>query len=762
MSDSTNFQPRSEFVRSDNKPQSYALVALNGTDTLRCHGVSPAALTALREVFGDDMRLYGENAENHVAEFVFRNSPWSNKSVRSETLITNMFAVLLIHQYTFLTAIDYGRQYLDKLSLTFTRPTSISNPAPATESVFALSFTAPTTLRVVAAPLHATPAILQSVRGTWPRGVKSERKLGNGSWEFRLRGFGYFSSEKTDEAVLPHVFTLLRVLDSHAFKLLAAVPIGGRSRAKDLWLFSAPGASRPGRSSPGGSGSVQGSASNGATSPYQATIDSSEPYSPGPFSPASPSHAKYATDQPERAVPLASGHARNPSLPTPGTHRKPAPVFVPSPGHTPPAPGPGPTMPSPMTMPVPVIAQPVPPPSPRSNPNPPSPRADPSAVPVPIPVKRNSSLLRKFRGNGRTSSGGFKHPPPPPGFKAGGGSMSGKSDTGSVKSKRDSMTGKGSFARRGHGRQRSLASGEIIYETPTPQKSVSPSPNATPNPPGPAPAPAPASPTSPSGFVAPPPPPPLPQSPVSPISPALQSPVVMTPEIQAAPMPVPAITTTSPSTVASPLPQPRPDVLSSGTANRTTEELLLPRGAFRDSAFSTNTDMSHDVAIVWTGKEDPTLGGVKEEELEGEVEVRSPDVEGIGDARPKSEKAELAIVEPGPPPPLPTSPLNQVQNAQVETKDDKPPVKSSTPNEWVFVSVDKGKGSESSGSPPEETTPSPAPDVMTPPTTSRKGSFKRWFGGGTTQTKPQPKPKPRRRRGGMAQALRSSKRLTIE
>ncbi|KAG9096465.1 hypothetical protein FS749_008427 [Ceratobasidium sp. UAMH 11750] len=527
MSDTTQptFRPRSEFVRTEVNPQSYALVALNSTDTLRCHCLSPAALSALCEVFGDEMRQYGENAENQVAEFVFRNSPWGNKTIRSETLLTNLFAVLLVHQYTFLTTIDYGRQYLDKLSLTFTRPASISNPAPATESVFALSFTAPSVLRIVAAPLHATPAILQSVRGAWPRGVKSERKLGNGSWEFRLRGFGYFSAEKSDEAVLPHVFTLLRALDGHAFKLLAAVPIGGRSRAKDLWLFTAPGSSRPGRNSPGGSASVQGTVSNGPTSPYPATIESSEPYSPGPFVGSPGGHAKYATDEPERAVPLASGHAKSPSEPSLGSpgYRKPAPV--PSPNGSPAANTP--TAPGLMTMPVPVI-----PPAPTQS----SPNSSPAPVPVPIPVKRNSSLLRKFRAgggsaNGRTSSGGFKHPPPPPGFKPDGGSVSGKSDGGSVKSKRGSVNG--SLRKRGHGRQRSLASGEIIYETPTPQPSISPSPNPSPNPPMPASpsvaAPAspaasssPVSPTSPV-FVPPPPPPPLPQSPIMAIP---QSPVV--------------------------------------------------------------------------------------------------------------------------------------------------------------------------------------------------------------------------------------------
>ncbi|KAG8742203.1 hypothetical protein FRC10_001899 [Ceratobasidium sp. 414] len=781
MSDSTQpaFRPRSEFVRTEVNPQSYALVALNGTDTLRCHSLSPAALSALREVFGDEMRVYGENAESQVAEFAFRNSPWSNKTIRSETLITNLFAVLLMHQYTFLTTIDYGRQYLDKLSLTFTRPASISNPAPATESVFALSFTAPSVLRVVAAPLHATPAILQSVRSAWPRGVKSERKLGNGSWEFRLRGFGYFSAEKSDEAVLPHVFTLLRALDGYAFKLLAAVPIGGRSRAKDLWLFTAPGSSRPGRNSPGGSASVQGAASNGATSPYPATIESSEPYSPGPLVASPGGHAKYATDEPERTVPMASGHVKSPSEPSLGSvgagYRKPAPTFAPTPplngspaANTPAAPGL-------MTMPVPAIP---PPPAPTQ------PSPSPSPAPVPIPVKRNSSLLRKLRAGGgnairRTPSGGFKHPPPPPGFKPGGGSVGGKSDGGSMKSgsigKRGSTNG--SLRKRGHGRQRSLASGEIIYETPTPQPSVSPSPNPSPNPPAPISpgAATPTSPVSPGGsvspispvFVAPPPPPPIPQSPA-----ILQSPIMMTPEHQAVPMPVPAITTTSPTTTTPSLAS-RPDMPS--TASRTTEE-LLPRTTFRDSAFSTNTDLSHDVAVVWTGGE-RDLGGVEEEV--DEVEARSPDVTrsmAFDERRPKSEKAELAIVEPGPPPPLPTSAPMVQEDADTSPKEEKnkdvkvenedkqkhakqPSKSGSTPNEWVFVSVDKGKGaSESSGSPPEEMPGATRTESPPPLHNTRKGSFRRWFGGGAGDAKS----KPKWRRGGMAQALRSSKRLSIE
>lgn len=162
------------------------------------------------------------------------------------------------------------------------------------------------------------------------------------------------------------------------------------------------------------------------------------------------------------------------------------------------------------------------------------------------------------------------------------------------------------------------------------------------------------------------------------------------------------------------------------------------------------------------------MGGVKEE-LD-EVEARSPDVTrsvAFDEKRPKSEKAELAIVEPGPPPPLPTS-TSMVQeeadtspkeekNKDVEVEDEdkhkhvKQPSKSgSTPNEWVFVSVDKGKGaSEPSGSPPEEVPGATRAESPPPLQNTRKGSLKRWFRGGAGDAKP----KPKQGRGGMAQAL---------
>ncbi|CAE6415808.1 unnamed protein product [Rhizoctonia solani] len=652
MSDSQQtFQPRSEFVRTEATPQSYVLAALNGADTLRCHNLSRSTLSSLKEAFGNETRLYGEANDGQVAEFVFRNSPWSAKSVRSETLIVQLFTTLLAHQYTFVTTIDYGRQYLDKLSLAFTRAAS-PNGRLAPDSVFALSFVTPTVLRVLHAPLHCTPAILQSVRNAWPRGVKDERKLGNGCWEFRLKGFGYFSAEKSDEALVPHVFALLRTFDTHAFKLVAGVPIGGRSRNKDLWIFTAPGTSLP--------------PSHHSPSPYQPTLESETAYSPGPFT-ASPTvgtsgHAKFATDEPERGPPVAAGHARSASTPAPATppHRKPIPpMAMPVPAITKPTP---PIANPPMTMPVPSLA------------SKPSPQSKPVPVPVPIPPKRNSSLLRKFRasGVGRTPSGRFKHPPPPP-----------------------------TITQPGHARSGSLASGEIIYETPLPNQQPLP----------------------PNGFVPPPPPPPIPEQ------------VGM----------VPSANRTN-------------EELLPGGAFRDSAFSI-------STDASQDVDVLWTGAAMAKGGPGEPLSLVREgEEVEAHSpDVTKTMHEEFRPKSERAELALAGPPIPRPIP-VPGSGL-PFQGGKMNIDGQKSPEsptmhsKSGTQTEWVFVSVDKPRpviGTESSTSSPQPRIQAINPDPIDEP--EQIGSLRRWFGGGNSKSKA----KPRQRHRGLNQASRSSKRLTID
>ena len=156
---------------------------------------------------------------NGYCEFALVGKPWSKaKSVTSERLVLNVLAVVLQHGYTLLSPLDYGRETDDRLALAFSKPTatmprspvSLSNqspsspfhstspqsPIPVSSShtsgyviPFAVSFASSTTIRVISPPLDSTPAILQAVRGSWPRGVISEKKVGDSAYEFKLRGY---------------------------------------------------------------------------------------------------------------------------------------------------------------------------------------------------------------------------------------------------------------------------------------------------------------------------------------------------------------------------------------------------------------------------------------------------------------------------------------------------------------------------------------------------------------------------------------------
>ncbi|KAG6878419.1 hypothetical protein C0993_007020 [Termitomyces sp. T159_Od127] len=106
---------------------------------------------------------------------------------------------------------------------------------------FALSFLSPTRMRVIGPPLHLTPAILQAVRGSWPRGVVSERKVGNNSFEFKLKGYKWFQQDTFATDSLRYILALLTSLDSQAFTLLSSISMTNRSRVKDLWIFTGPG-----------------------------------------------------------------------------------------------------------------------------------------------------------------------------------------------------------------------------------------------------------------------------------------------------------------------------------------------------------------------------------------------------------------------------------------------------------------------------------------------------------------------------------------
>ena len=215
----TSFTPRREFIKHEPaQAYQFTLLALSSTNCIRLYAFSPPAVAALRRLFDGNYHLlsFREDAVQNMCEFALDGKPWANpKSVPTERLLVDIIAVVYQCGYTYLSTIDYGREVDDRLAMTFARPaTPLSNPssprspvpsspalkndsstgsvpdAPKTSRVpFAISFSSVTVMRVIAPPLHLTPAILQSVRASWPRGVVAEKKVGDNSYEFKLKGY---------------------------------------------------------------------------------------------------------------------------------------------------------------------------------------------------------------------------------------------------------------------------------------------------------------------------------------------------------------------------------------------------------------------------------------------------------------------------------------------------------------------------------------------------------------------------------------------
>lgn len=271
------FYPRKEFLPHEPRvPSSFSLLTLAGQGFVRLYGFPTSVIDGLRRLF-DNLLLtldVRENVTNHFFEFLLDKKPWANiKSLTSERLIVAIFSVIFQHGFSFLSTIDYAREHDDRVAIAFSRPSTapvnsslpvVPNPNASASTLahpgpmlFAISFPSSSLLRVIDPPLPLTPGILQAVRSAWPRGVTSEKKLGD-SYEFKLNGYKcecaiHFSfvphadimflgfQENTFSVdSLQQTLSLLNNLDRHSFTLLTSLTLGSRSRTRDFWVFKGP------------------------------------------------------------------------------------------------------------------------------------------------------------------------------------------------------------------------------------------------------------------------------------------------------------------------------------------------------------------------------------------------------------------------------------------------------------------------------------------------------------------------------------------
>jgi len=208
------FTPRKEFVREESRPtNSFALLALSSVNCIRLYSFTPETIDSLRRFFEQTSLIlsFRQDTEENLWEFALDRKPWANaKSVFTEKLLVDIMTLIYHCGYSYLSTLDYGRETDDRLAMAFSKPdilvlhssphfpsSSPTEPIPlvaekscrAKRVPFALSFSSVTVMRVISPPLHLTPAILQAVRASWPRGVVSERKVADNSYEFKLKGY---------------------------------------------------------------------------------------------------------------------------------------------------------------------------------------------------------------------------------------------------------------------------------------------------------------------------------------------------------------------------------------------------------------------------------------------------------------------------------------------------------------------------------------------------------------------------------------------
>ncbi len=200
------FHPRKEFLRDlPRVVSSFSLLTFAGQGLVRLYSFPDSVINGLRRLFEQQRNIVAvrENIAHNFFEFSLEHKPWSNvKSLEAEKLIISILSVILQYGYSFLSTIEYGREQDDRIALAFSRPTtapvnssipavpngSVSTLPQAGPMLFAISFPSTSLLRVIDPPLPLTPAILQSVRNAWPRGIAYEKKIGE-SYEFKMKGY---------------------------------------------------------------------------------------------------------------------------------------------------------------------------------------------------------------------------------------------------------------------------------------------------------------------------------------------------------------------------------------------------------------------------------------------------------------------------------------------------------------------------------------------------------------------------------------------
>jgi hypothetical protein len=205
---SATFTPRREFLKSPRPVATYYLVSFAGSSLIRLTNFPSNFVRPFKHAL-EPVKDFRDDPQQKLWEITLNTKPWASpRAPESETLILRILTILLSHNYSYVSSIDYGKESDDKLTLVFSKTPSTSTSSASRASIevpFGLSFPTPTLLRAVNVPLASTPAILYALRTAWPKGIAAEKKLGDGCYEFKLKGYSSGSPDFDARFYLTHM-----------------------------------------------------------------------------------------------------------------------------------------------------------------------------------------------------------------------------------------------------------------------------------------------------------------------------------------------------------------------------------------------------------------------------------------------------------------------------------------------------------------------------------------------------------------------------
>ncbi|KAF9042122.1 hypothetical protein BJ165DRAFT_1415930 [Panaeolus papilionaceus] len=211
------FTPRKEFIRDQQHSlNSFALLAISSANCIRLYSFTPSLVRSIRSLLDAAV-----DTEQNLCEVA---------SVATEKLLVDIIAI--IYQY---------------YAMAFSKSTGSPSASPPPLSSSSSLVDKPKPKRIPFALSFGSTTLMRSVRNSWPRGVVSEKKVGENTFEFKLKGykcphcsFAGFQQDTFATDSLRHILSLLSSLDQHSFTLLTSISLTNRSRVKDLWIFTGP------------------------------------------------------------------------------------------------------------------------------------------------------------------------------------------------------------------------------------------------------------------------------------------------------------------------------------------------------------------------------------------------------------------------------------------------------------------------------------------------------------------------------------------